>query len=125
LRGGSQTWPTPRARGLAICGSDAIKAALGRDPLNLDRIDTLALLQAYRIVRFANRTLERARGPILCVQGAKDPVTSAARNRELFDRPPRREFVSVEDGFHDLGLEPGNGDVDRIVLGWLARRRVL
>lgn len=124
LRGGFRTWPTPRARGLPICGSQSVREQLARDPLSLDRIDTRSLLQAHRIVRLANRWLGRACAPMLCIQGARDPVISAAKNRALFERPPQREFVTIAEGYHDLGLEPEVGNVDEIVLDWLSRREI-
>lgn len=121
LSGGTRTWPTPRARGLSICGSAEIRETLARDPLSLDQLDTRALLQAHRIVRLANRWLGRVRRPILCIQGERDPIVSADKNRMLFDRPPASEFLSIPDGYHDLGLEPSVGDIDALILTWLAR----
>ena len=53
--------------------------------------------------------------PVLCFQGANDPVVSARFNRSHLEGRRNTRFVWIDEGYHDLALEPEVGGIDRII----------
>lgn len=119
LRGGRRTVPTPRARGLMISGSKQVREKLDADPLSLSALPARAHWSALRVIQKARRDLRAVAVPVLCLQGAKDPVVSAAANRRLLEGRPDTRFVWIEEGYHDLALEPEVGGIDRLIAEWI------
>jgi alpha-beta hydrolase superfamily lysophospholipase len=99
---------TPLGRGLAICGDELRLQWLRQDPLAQRALPARSHWNVGRLIRQASRELTRTRPPILCLQGARDPVTSAETNRRLFESRADARFVLWDDGHHDLALEAGD-----------------
>ncbi|MCA9726588.1 MAG: alpha/beta fold hydrolase [Candidatus Eisenbacteria bacterium] len=119
MGGGHMPVPTPRARGLRICGSQEVRDSLAADPFSLSTLSARAHFSALRIVTRAKRDLAGVSIPVLCLQGERDPVVSATKNRDRFADRPDTTYRSISDGFHDLGLEPDVGAIDRTVATWI------
>lgn len=119
LAGGRRPVPTPRARGLMICGSQGVRDRLRDDPLSLSALPARAHWSALRIIESAKRDLGRVAAPILCLQGAKDPVVSAEYNRRRFEHRSNTTFLWLEEAYHDLALEPEVGEIDLHIERWI------
>jgi acylglycerol lipase len=119
LRGGRRTVATPRARGLRISGSKEVRDRLDADPLSLSALPSRSHWSALRVIQKAKRDLRRVTAPVLCFQGANDPVVSARFNRSHLEGRRNTRFVWIDEGYHDLALEPEVGGIDRIIEEWI------
>lgn len=119
LRGGRRTVATPRARGLQISGSKEVRDRLDADPLSLSALPSRSHWSALLVIQQAKRDLRRVTVPVVCLQGAKDPVVSAQFNRSHLEGRRNTRFVWLDEAYHDLALEPDVGGIDRIIEAWI------
>jgi alpha-beta hydrolase superfamily lysophospholipase len=123
LLGGSRTVPTPRARGLEISGSKEVRDRLDADPLSLSALPARSHWSALLVIQRAKRDLGGVTVPVLCLQGAKDPVVSAQFNRRHLEGRRNTRFVWLDEAYHDLALEPDVGGIDGIITEWIDEQR--
>lgn len=123
LVGGRRRIATPRSRGLMICKSKEVRDRLEEDRLSLSALPSRAHWSAFRIIQRAKHDLARVNVPVLCLQGANDPVVSAEFNRRRFGGRPNTTFVCVEEAYHDLALEPDLGKIDARIGDWIEQIR--
>ncbi len=110
---------SPLGRGLSLCGDRLRLEWLRKDPLALTWLPARTHWNARIAIRRGRRDLSRVRIPILCVQGAKDPVTDAETNRRLMAGHPGARFVLWEEAYHDLALERDGEYLAGVLSDWM------
>jgi alpha-beta hydrolase superfamily lysophospholipase len=110
---------TPLGRGLALCGDRLRLEWLRKDPLALTWLPARTHWNARLAIRRGRRDLARTRVPVLCVQGARDPVADPETNRRLTSRLPEARFVLWEEAYHDLALERDGEYLAGILSDWM------
>lgn len=110
---------TPLGRGLMISGDRLRLEWLRKDPLALLWMPARAHWNARTLIRRARAALPAIEAPLLCVQGARDPVTSVPRNRSLFQGRANTRFVLWEEAYHDLALEAEVEYLAGVLADWM------
>lgn len=111
---------TPLARGLRLCADERRLTELARDPLSLNELTARSHWNASRLIRSARAALPGIRAPLLCVQGARDPVVDPRANRKLFEDRSGTRFLLLSEGYHDLSLDCPGSPLAAILGEWIA-----
>jgi pimeloyl-ACP methyl ester carboxylesterase len=107
-----------------ICGDRLRLQWLRKDPLALIWMPARAHWNARRLIVRARGALAKVRQPILCVQGALDPVTRPGLNRLLFEGRAEARFVLWEEAYHDLALEANGEYFAGLLADWMRNHGV-
>jgi alpha-beta hydrolase superfamily lysophospholipase len=99
-----------------------VVSAYENDPLVHDKISARLFVAVYESGLWALEHAAEFPLPLLLMNGAADPITSAKASREFAERAGDKVTLKVWDGlYHEIHNEPEKVEVFEVMLDWLGK----